>query len=85
MIKLTIPTYPFLNPELPMDARVEIIISLLTLEEKLAVFGNPTVKRLGIAAFCSSVGHPPGRASRRLRGQAGKSRWSAITLQELAR
>ncbi len=48
--------YPFQNPELSMDARVDNIISLLTLEEKIAVFANPTVKRLGIPGYGSSEG-----------------------------
>ncbi|MCM3872929.1 MAG: hypothetical protein ND895_19790, partial [Pyrinomonadaceae bacterium] len=41
--------YPFQNPELPIEERVANIISLLTIEEKIACLGtNPSVPRLGI-------------------------------------
>ncbi|HKE58598.1 MAG TPA: glycoside hydrolase family 3 C-terminal domain-containing protein, partial [Pyrinomonadaceae bacterium] len=43
--------YPFQNPNLPLEERVTNIISLLTLEEKIACLGtNPSVPRLGIKA-----------------------------------
>jgi beta-glucosidase len=43
--------YPFQNPNLPLEERVANIISLLTLEEKIACLGtNPSVPRLGIKA-----------------------------------
>jgi beta-glucosidase len=43
--------YPFQNPELPIEERVLNIISLLTVEEKIACLGtNPSVPRLGIKA-----------------------------------
>ena len=48
--------HPFQNPQLSLDARVDNIISLLTLEEKIAVFANPAVKRLGIPGYTSSEG-----------------------------
>lgn len=41
--------YRFQDPDLPIDERVENIISLLTLEEKIVCLGtNPSVPRLGI-------------------------------------
>ena len=41
--------YPFQNPDLPMEERVSNIISLMTVEEKIACLGtNPSVPRLGI-------------------------------------
>ncbi len=43
--------YIFQNPELPIEQRVDNLISLLTLEEKIACLGtNPSVPRLGIKA-----------------------------------
>ena len=41
--------FPFQNPRLSMEARVSNILSLMTLEEKVAALGtNPSVPRLGI-------------------------------------
>jgi beta-glucosidase len=41
--------YSFQNPDLPMEARVNNILSLMTLDEKIACLGtNPSVPRLGI-------------------------------------
>src|SRR5450631_2124951 len=42
-------TYPFLNPQLATEKRIDNIISLLTLDEKILCLGtNPTIPRLGI-------------------------------------
>lgn len=42
-------TYPFQNPKLDAEKRIDNIISLLTLNEKIACLGtNPSVPRLGI-------------------------------------
>jgi hypothetical protein len=42
-------TYPFQNPDLALEARADNIVSLLTLDEKIACLGtNPNVPRLGI-------------------------------------
>jgi len=47
--KLMSGKYPFQNPELSIEARVDNIISLLTLDEKIECLGtNPSVPRLGI-------------------------------------
>jgi beta-glucosidase len=42
-------TYPFQNPNLPADQRIDNVLSLLTLEEKIDLLGkNLNVPRLGI-------------------------------------
>jgi beta-glucosidase len=61
--------YPFQNPNLPLEERVDNIISLMTLDEKVAFFSSrPGVPRLGIRA----MGHVEG-----LHGLArgGPSNW----------
>jgi beta-glucosidase len=41
--------YPFQNPDLPVEERVNNIVSLMTVDEKIACLGtNPNVPRLGI-------------------------------------
>jgi len=41
--------YPFQNPKLPIEVRVNNILSLMTVEEKIAALGtDPSVPRLGI-------------------------------------
>jgi beta-glucosidase len=43
------PPYPFQDPSLPIEERVTNIVSLMTLEEKIAALGtNPSVPGLGI-------------------------------------
>ena len=46
-------TYPFQNPALPVDVRVEDLVSRLTLREKAAQLFNqaPAIERLGIPAY----------------------------------
>lgn len=61
--------YPFQNPELTIESRIDNILSLMTLDEKVACFGtNPSVPRLGI----KGTGHVEG-----LHGLAlgGPGRW----------
>jgi beta-glucosidase len=48
--------YPFQNPDLALEQRVDNIISLMTLEEKIAALGSPAVARLGIPAYGTSEG-----------------------------
>lgn len=48
--------FPFQNPNLPAEQRADNIVSLLTLEEKIAAFANPAVKRLNIPGFGSAEG-----------------------------
>jgi beta-glucosidase len=41
--------YPFQNPALPLEARVDNILTLMTLDEKVEFFSSsPSVPRLGI-------------------------------------
>jgi len=50
-------TYPFQNPDLPLEERVSNIVSLMTLDEKVAFLSsNPGVERLGI----KRMGHVEG-------------------------
>ena len=43
--------YPFQNPDLPPDQRIDNLLSLMTLDEKIACLStNPSVPRLGIKA-----------------------------------
>src|ERR1039457_881913 len=61
--------FPFQNPDLPLEARVNNIVSLMTLDEKIAFFSSrPGGPRLGIRA----MGHVEG-----LHGLArgGPSNW----------
>ena len=49
--------YPFQNPDLPIEQRVDNIVSLMTLDEKVACLGTrPNVPRLGI----QGTGHVEG-------------------------
>ena len=41
--------YPFQNPDLPIEQRIDNILSLMTLDEKIECLDtNPSVPRLGI-------------------------------------
>lgn len=59
-------TYPFLDPSIPVDARVEDLISKLSLEEKasLMLYSSPAIERLGIQEYnwWSECLHGVGRA-----------------------
>ncbi|HET6850961.1 MAG TPA: glycoside hydrolase family 3 N-terminal domain-containing protein, partial [Pyrinomonadaceae bacterium] len=45
------PEYPFQNPDLPLEKRIDNILSLMTLDEKIECLDtNPSVPRLGIKA-----------------------------------
>ena len=49
--------YPFQNPDLPAEQRIDNILSLMTVDEKIDVLGTQTgVPRLGIANIGSSEG-----------------------------
>ena len=51
------PSYPFQNPDMPIEERVNNIVSLMTLDEKVAFLSsNPGVERLGI----KKMGHVEG-------------------------
>src|SRR5690606_26915120 len=47
------PKYPFQDPSLPIEVRVNDLVSRLTLEEKVAQMLNaaPAIERLGIPAY----------------------------------
>jgi beta-glucosidase len=63
--------YPFQNPDLPIEERVNNILSLMTLEEKVACLGtNPNVPRLGIRG----TGHVEGLHGLALGGPGGWGR-----------
>jgi beta-glucosidase len=48
---------PFRNPALPMEKRIDNLLSLMTLEEKIDCLGTKTgVPRLGVPSFGSSEG-----------------------------
>src|ERR1019366_2757808 len=47
-------TYAFLNPKLTMEQRVDNIVSLMTLEEKVAALGRGDLSRLSIPALGSA-------------------------------
>ncbi len=49
--------YPFQNPQLPAEQRIDNILSLLTLEEKIACLStDPSIPRLGIVGTGHSEG-----------------------------
>jgi beta-glucosidase len=49
--------YPFRDPSLPMEKRVDNILSLMTIDEKIDCLGVPTaVPRLGIPSYGGSEG-----------------------------
>ena len=51
------PKYPFNNPTLPMEQRIDNLLSLMTVDEKIDVLGtNTSVPRLGVMSYGSSEG-----------------------------
>lgn len=46
--------YPFQNPDLPDEERIDNLLSLMTLEEKIATFSGAGVPRLGVPSPGSS-------------------------------
>jgi beta-glucosidase len=68
--------YPFQDPKLDMEKRIDNIISLLTLEEKISCLGtNPSVLRLGI----KGSGHIEGLHGVALGGPGGWGRRKLVT------
>ncbi len=50
-------SYPFDDPSLPMEKRIDNLLSLMTVEEKIHCLGTDTgVPRLGVPSFGSSEG-----------------------------
>jgi beta-glucosidase len=73
--------YPFQNPNLPAEERVANIISLMTLEEKIACLGtNPSVPRLGIRG----TNHSEGLHGLALGGPGGWGRPTPIPTTQFA-
>jgi beta-glucosidase len=51
------PKYPFNNPSLPMEKRIDNLLSLMTVDEKIGCLGTNTgVPRLGVMSYGSSEG-----------------------------
>jgi beta-glucosidase len=49
LVPLASPQYPFQNPDLPIEQRIDNILSLMTIDEKIDCLDtNPSVPRLGI-------------------------------------
>ena len=72
----TIYQYPFQNPALNVEVRIDNIISLLTLDEKIACLStNPTVARLGI----KGTGQMEGLHGVALGGPGGWGRRKLVT------
>jgi beta-glucosidase len=68
--------YPFQNPNLDAEERIDNIISLLTLDEKILCLGtNPTISRLGI----TGSGHIEGLHGVALGGPGGWGRRKLVT------
>jgi beta-glucosidase len=68
--------YAFQNPDLPIEERVDNIVSLMTLDEKIACLGtNPSVPRLGIRG----TGHVEGLHGLALGGPGGWGRQNPVT------
>ena len=73
--------YPFQNPDLALEQRVDNIISLLTLDEKIACLGtNPSVPHLGIRG----TGHSEGLHGLALGGPGGWGRPTPIPTTQFA-
>ncbi len=69
--------YPFQNPDLPIEQRIDNILSLMTVDEKIAALStNPSVPRLGIVAS----GHIEGLHGVALGGPGG---WGGRGLEPL--
>jgi beta-glucosidase len=67
--------YPFQNPQLPIEERVSNILSLMTMEEKIACLGtHPDVPRLGIRG----AGHVEGLHGLAMGGPGGWGRPSIV-------
>src|SRR5215207_697819 len=68
--------HPFRNPDLPAERRIDNLLSLMTLEEKIECLGtNPSVPRLGVKA----AGHSEGLHGLAQGGPAGWGRKQPTT------
>ena len=67
--------HPFQNPALPADDRITNLLSLMTIEEKIAALGtNPSVPRLGV----KGAGHVEGLHGLAMGGPGGWGRPSVV-------
>lgn len=67
--------YSFQNPELPVEDRITILLSLMTMEEKLSCLGTlPSVPRLGVVG----TGHVEGLHGLAMGGPGGWGRPSVV-------
>jgi beta-glucosidase len=72
---LGVGTYPFQNTSLPIEQRVEDLVSRMTLDEKIACLGTrPHVPRLGVTA----TGHVEGLHGLAMGGPGGWGRPSVV-------
>src|SRR5689334_7626464 len=53
LLVIGLPTAPYLDPKLPLDQRIDDLVSRMTLEEKVSQMMNaaPAIPRLGIAQY----------------------------------
>ena len=49
--------HPFQNPDLPEDVRIDNLLSLMTLEEKIATFSGAGVPRLVLPTVFGNYTH----------------------------
>ena len=78
--------YPFQNPKLKVDKRVDNLMSLLTPEEKVGLIMNKSISvdRLGIPSYnwwneaCHGV---RGTANQHFTGRAMPFQWQRVCLQ----
>src|SRR5690349_17501939 len=67
--------YPFQNPNLPAEERITNLLSLMTIEEKIACLGtHPDVPRLGVRG----AGHVEGLHGLAMGGPGGWGRPSVV-------
>ncbi|AHM63589.1 glycoside hydrolase family 3 protein [Flammeovirgaceae bacterium 311] len=84
--------YPFQNPQLPMEVRVNDLVSRLTLEEKVAQMLNaaPAIERLGIPAYdwwnevLHGVARTPYRVTVYPQAIAMAATWDTAALAQMA-
>jgi beta-glucosidase len=74
------PAYPFKDPSLPVEKRIDSLLSLMTVDEKIGCLGTRTgVPRLGVPNFGSSEGIHG--VVQRERNQGGYERSGVTTTQ----
>jgi beta-glucosidase len=84
--------YPFQDPSVPLEKRVENLVSLLTLDEKISQMGNnaPAIERLGIPAYnwwnetLHGVARSPYHVTSFPQAIAMAATWDTLALQKMA-